>query len=112
MKRPAKRQLGKTILRHATSMFLIGLTVLVCLLSLAGPHGLLQLRKVNRELDMLQTKNKQLDTEIIDLNNRIYGVQRSDFVLEKTAREELGFAKPGEVVYVFPDSEGKTEHEK
>ena len=63
----------------------------------------MQLRKIDNEVHLLEEKNRQLGEGIADAQNQIYGIEQSATVLEKKAREELGLAKPNEIVYIFPE---------
>ena len=89
-------------MRRVTSFLLLALSGILLFFAVTGPHGLLHLRAVDREIDLMAEKNRELDTEIHSLQNQIYGVQKSDHVLEEHAREQLGLSKPGEIVYILP----------
>lgn len=91
-------------MNRLASIVLVLLSVLLFLLSLAGNHGLLHLKRLEGEAQSLQEKDSQLSREIAETNNQIYGAKNSDDVLEQRAREELGLAKPNEVVYIFPET--------
>lgn len=53
-------------------------------------------RKLNEELQSLQNENQRL-------NERIKALQTDPKAIEKEAREQLRYAKPGEVIYVAPE---------
>jgi len=55
----------------------------------------LGLRRVHAELSDLEREEKRL-------NERIEAVRSDDLALEKAARRELHFQRPGEVEYRFP----------
>ena len=78
------------------------ITLLVLFFTATGKHGVLHLQKINNEVAILEEENRRLESEILDLKNKIYAIQNSDEAIEKAAREELGLSKPGEVVYIFP----------
>ncbi len=56
---------------------------------------------------MLDEKNFLLQKENETLRERVYRLRHDDLYLEKTAREELGLVRPGEIVYRFASSESK-----
>lgn len=89
-------------MRRVTSFLLLALSGILLFFAVTGPHGLLYLRTVDREIELMAEKNRELDREILSVQNQIYGVQRSDQVLEELSREELGLSKPGEIVYILP----------
>lgn len=73
--------------------------------SLAGPNGFIQLCRLKHELRSIEQKNNSLQKEIIEVNNSIFGYQNSNYILEQAAREELGLARPDEIVYIFPNNQ-------
>ena len=85
--------LGKTLI--------ILISAVLALFTLAGDHGVLRLFNINREISRLAAQNSALESEIVSLKNKTHALAQNDFVLEKEAREQLGLARPGEVVYVF-----------
>lgn len=90
-------------MNRVTSIILVLLSALLFLLSMAGNHGFIHLRQLRTEAELLREKDDQLSREIAETTNKIYGAKNSDDVLEQHAREELGLAKPNEVVYIFPE---------
>ena len=90
--------------RLAQAVILTAIVVL-SLFTVAGNHGLLRLFEVQGELRMLAEQNSKIESEIITMNNKIYAIRRSEFALEKNAREQLGLSKPGEIVYIFSQPE-------
>lgn len=87
-----------------TSAAIILLTLVILLLAIAGPHGVLHLLQLNRELQALELKNRALDTEIVSTKNEIYSIRTNNDALERAAREQAGLSKPGEIVYILPSS--------
>lgn len=88
-----------------TSIILVAVTLLVVFVTVTGNHGVLRLFRLSEELEQLRQKNGELESEIIDLTNNVYALRESNRVLEKNAREQLGLSKPGEIVYIFPQTE-------
>ena len=77
------------------------------LFTVAGNHGLFYLQRMDQEVRSLKEKNEQLSAESAEIAREIDAVRRDANVLEQKGREELGLAKPNEIVYIFP--EGKRE---
>ena len=90
-------------------IIIIGLSCLLAVFVVIGDHGILKLSAVNKELSIIENKNRVLESDIIDLKNKIYAIDTHDLTLEKHAREELGLAKKGEMVYIFPSDSSKAE---
>jgi len=84
------------------------LTLLVLVLvvhDIFGTHGYLamrrtqnEIRKVKADLDQLNKENVQLEREVIELKTDPHKI-------EKIARDELGLARPGEVIIKIPQSQ-------
>jgi len=70
--------------------------------SVAGNHGLLQLRELDNELEQLKSQNSRLENNVKTIEQKIVEFNESDQPLERLAREELGLSREGEVVYIFP----------
>ena len=94
---PLLRQYGRALL---------GLLVVVLVVhDIFGAHGYLamrrtqeEIRKVNADLDQLNKENLQLEQEVRELKTDPHKI-------EKIARDELGLAKPGEVIIKIPQSQ-------
>jgi cell division protein FtsB len=66
-----------------------------------GSRGLLHLRTLTREEDDLGRRIALLLHENEQLRERIQRLRTDDRTLERLAREQLGFTRPGEVIYRF-----------
>ncbi len=88
-------------MNRVASVVILLLSVVLFLFSLAGNHGLLHLRNLEQEIHQLEGKTTEMKQETARIKNEIYGVQNSAEVLEQRSREELGMAKPNEIIYTF-----------
>lgn len=93
---------------HLTSAALFCAALVLFFFTVAGNHGLLQLQKINNELDVFERKNRGLEAEIVQVDADIAAIQQKSYLLEQRAREELGYARPNEVVYVFSEKRVQT----
>ena len=59
-------------------------------------HKKTENRALQKEIDQLKTENEQL-------TKRVNSLKSDPQTIEKEAREQLKYAKPGEVVYVSPE---------
>lgn len=57
-----------------------------------------KLKQLRRENEKLLLKNKELEGEIVDLEDKLSRVGEDPYLYEKIARDELGVAKEGEIV--------------
>lgn len=86
-------------------IILVCLALVLLFFTVKGEHGLLHLQQLQQKQQILEQKNRELESEITSLQNKVYGIRQDPAFLEKTAREQLGLSKPGEIVYIFPESE-------
>lgn len=87
--------LDKTI-----SAILLILGVILLALTFIGDKGYKDLNTMDKEIEELKEKNRELDSEIAGLDNELYGISESSWKLEKKSRESLGLSKPGDIVYI------------
>ena len=93
------------LLRHYGRALLGLLVVVLVVHDIFGAHGYLAMRrtqqeikKVNADLDQLNMENSQLEQEVRELKTDPHAI-------EKIARDELGLAKPHEVIIKIPQSQ-------
>jgi len=81
----------------------IGLAViiLVYLAFIGGKNGYLARREKVRLIEKLTLEIQRLNEENKQLHREIQSLQVDLNYLEKIAREKLGFAKRGEIIYKF-----------
>jgi len=85
---------------------LLGLLVLVMIVhDVFGTHGFLamrrtqnEIRRVKADLDALSKENAALAQEVKDLNS-------DPRLIEKIARDDLGLARPGEIIIRIPQGQ-------
>jgi cell division protein FtsB len=85
---------------------LLGLLVLVMIVhDVFGTHGFLamrrtqnEIRKVKANLEALSKENAALAQEVKDLNS-------DPRLIEKIARDDLGLARPGEIIIRIPQAQ-------
>ena len=83
----------------------IGVAVLACSLFvhvMFGANGMVVYRQKRAEHDALQEKLIRMQQENDRYAQEIQGLKSDQKSIEKEAREQLGYAKPGEYVYVAP----------
>jgi len=99
--RPLARRLYALRRRIAT------VAVVVVAASLAvhvlfGANGMVVYRQKRAEYEALQKQIEKVQQENNRYTQQIQGLQTDQKAIEKEAREQLGYAKPGEYVYVPP----------
>ena len=69
---------------------------------MVGANGWVVYRQKRAEYEALQKQIKKVQQENERYTRQIQGLQSDEKAIEKEAREQLGYAKPGEYVYVAP----------
>lgn len=85
---------------------LLGLLVLVLVVhDIFGTHGYLAMRRTQREIRKVQAGLDQLNKENFQLQQEVRELKTDPHKIEKIARDELGLARPGEVIIKIPQSQ-------
>lgn len=94
-------QLREFLRRNAT-WFLAAALSLLLLQDVLGTHGVLAMRRAQKEAATVKQEINLINDENRQLQNRVKGLKTDPQVIEHIAREELGLARPGE--YIFKTS--------
>ena len=81
----------------------VALLVLVLMHTIFGPYGVLSMRRSQQEIQQLQGEIDRLDKENQQLSGEIRALQSDPSAIEKVAREDMGLARPGEMIFRLPD---------
>lgn len=82
----------------AVALMAVGLFVHV----MFGANGMIIYKQKRIEHEALRKQIDQVQQENDRYTQRIQGLKSDQKAIEKEAREQLGYAKPGEYVYVAP----------
>jgi cell division protein FtsB len=72
-----------------------------------GVNGMVVYQQKRAEMKALQVEVQRLQSENDQYANQIKSLKSDPAAIEKEAREQLHYARPGEVVYVAPDTPQK-----
>jgi cell division protein FtsL len=90
------------VLRHYGPA-LLGLLVLVLVVhDIFGAHGYLAMRRTQQEIQKVTKDLDQLNKENSELEQEVRELKTDPHKIEKIARDELGLARPGEVIIKIP----------
>ncbi len=73
---------------------------------LLGDNGWIKYRQKKAEYQKLQQQLQRMDEENQRLDAEIKALKSDPKAIEKEAREQLRYAKPGEVIYLLPEQPG------
>ena len=82
------------------------IAVFICAHVMQGNNGWLTYRAKKAEYRALQEDLKRMDEENKRLDAEIKALKSDPKAIEKEAREQLRYAKPGEVIYLLPEQRG------
>jgi cell division protein FtsB len=104
---PTRAPLGRRIV-----VFVVAALALAVLIGTAmGDRGFLEARRRRAEGAQLLKEVDRLNAEDAALMAQVTALKAAPYAVEKIAREKLGYAKPGEVIYLFPPHETKPNEE-
>jgi cell division protein FtsB len=92
--------------RIVARVALLGAVVSLALFSYFDPRGLSKHRRLQSEIRRAEAENRDLRQENAHLRRAVRALSGDPAALERAAREELGYVKPGEIVFNFGE-EGK-----
>jgi cell division protein FtsB len=88
--------------RRIATGAVITLAVLLGYHVMFGANGMVVYHKKRSEYRKLQTEIQQVQAENEKLDQQIRALKSDPKAIEKEAREQLKYTRPGEVVYVIP----------
>jgi cell division protein FtsB len=102
------RPLGTRVYGMRRRIATITVAVVSCLLFvhvLFGANGMVVYKQKRTEYELLQKKVTDVQVENQRYAQQVQALQSDPKAIEKEAREQLGYAKPGERIYVSPPPE-------
>jgi len=67
-----------------------------------GSHGFLAMRRTQKQLEQLQGEVERLNQENHELTDHVNALRTDPKTIERIAREEMGLARPGEMIFKLP----------
>lgn len=94
-------QLRRFLRENAAAFLWLGLALLV-LQDIFGTHGVLAMRRSQREAAEIRKEIQKLNDENRRLQDRVKDLKSDPQAIEQIAREEMGLARPGELIFKLP----------
>lgn len=88
--------------RHARKMLGFAL-FLLAIHDVFGSHGLLAMRRTQAQVQELRGEIDRLNHENGDLSKQVQALRTDPKAVERIAREEMGLARPGEIIFKLPE---------
>jgi cell division protein FtsB len=67
-----------------------------------GAHGYLAMRRSQKEIEELRGQIEKLNHDNQELAEHVSALKTDPEAIEKIAREEMGLARPGEMIFKLP----------
>jgi len=84
-------------------LLVVAMGVLALLISAAtGDRGLLEMRRRRAAYHELKQDVERLKMQNAALAHHIDALRKDPYVIEKLAREKLGYSRPDEMIFMFP----------
>ena len=84
---------------------ILGLALFALLVhDIFGPHGFIAMRRTQKEIDQIREQIGKVNQENKSLTEEVNALKTDPKSIERIAREEMGLARPGEMIFKIPDS--------
>lgn len=98
-----KTENAKSFFRRNARYFVALAFFLLLLQDIFGTHGLLAMHRTKNKIEQVQSDNRKLSQENQRLSQHIQQLKTDPSAIEKIARDRMGLARPGELIFRMPD---------
>jgi cell division protein FtsL len=109
LKKKAERVSAEEKIRSLIRQYgrgLLGLLVVVMIVhDVFGTHGFLAMRRTQNEIKKVKADLEQLSKENAALEQEVKDLNSDPRLIEKIARDDLGLARPGEIIIRIPQGQ-------
>ncbi len=82
---------------------LLVLAIVTVPLRILDHQGLPRYRALKDELRQIESRNERLRREVSDFSREVTALRGDPEAIERIARDELGMARDGELIFQFPN---------
>jgi len=97
--------------RAASAFFRQNMRQILCLALFAllvhdifGPHGFIAMRRTQKEIEQIREQIGKVNQENKSLADEVTSLKTDPKSIERIAREEMGLARPGEMIFKLPET--------
>jgi cell division protein FtsL len=94
---------GEYFRKHARQILGIALFALL-VHDVFGTHGFIAMRRTQKEIDQIREQIGKMNEENKSLAEEVNSLKTDPKSIERIAREEMGLARPGEMIFKLPDA--------
>ena len=92
----------QSFLRRNARTILAALLLALLVHDMFGAHGFLAMRRTQKEIEQLRREIQQVNQESRALAEQVKALKTDPRMIERIAREEMGLARPGEIIFKLP----------
>jgi cell division protein FtsB len=96
-------EIGEFFRRNARQILGLGLFALL-VHDVFGPHGFIAMRRTQMEIEQIREQIGKMNEENKSLAEQVNSLKTDPKSIERIAREEMGLARPGEMIFKLPDA--------
>jgi cell division protein FtsB len=112
LKKVSAEEKIRSLLQHY-GRGLLGLLIAVMIVhDVFGTHGFLAMRRTQGEIKKVKADLDQLSKENATLEQEVKDLKTDPRLIEKIARDDLGLARPGEIIIRIPQEQQQQQHEQ
>ena len=89
----------RDFLRRNANWFLAAALGLLLLQDVFGTHGVLAMRRAQKEAAQVKQEIDLINEENLQLQDRVKSLKTDPEAIERIARDELHLARPGEIIF-------------
>jgi cell division protein FtsB len=101
-KTPPKRSEPPPFFRQHARTLLGAVLALLLVHDIFGAHGFMAMRRTQKEIARLREDIDRLNKENEQLGGEVKALRSDPKLIERIAREEMGLARPGEIIIRLP----------
>ncbi len=94
----------RSLLQQHTRGLLALFVVVLFVHNIFGAHGFLAMRRTQEEIERVKKDIDRLNSENAQLEDEVKALKTDPHTIEKIARDDLGLARPGEVIIKIPQA--------
>jgi cell division protein FtsB len=84
---------------------ILGIAFLALLVhDIFGAHGIIAMRRTQKDIQQIRAQIGKINSENKLLSGQIVSLKSDPKAIERIAREEMGLARPGELIFKLPDA--------
>jgi cell division protein FtsB len=87
--------------RHMREILIVAL-LLLAVHDVFGAHGFLAMWRTQKQLTQLRGDIDRLNKENVQMTGQVTALKTDPETIERIAREQMGLAKPGEMIFKLP----------